>query len=93
MISGKELRLLRVLSGQTQSELAEKLGKGGYTKQVVAAIENDKRDIGKKMLYAWADACDCDVEITFKKRGTIENEEVSDVELPNNFDGELDGID
>jgi transcriptional regulator with XRE-family HTH domain len=70
MISGKELRLLRNLSGQTQAELAEKLGKGGYTQQVVAAIENDKRNIGLSLLGDWAGACGFDVNISFTKQGS-----------------------
>jgi hypothetical protein len=30
MISGNDLRLLRLGSGQAQTQLAEKLGNGGY---------------------------------------------------------------
>lgn len=89
MISGKQLRLLRLSSGQTQSELAKKLGQGGYTKQVVAAIENDKRNIGLSMLGDLASACGFDVNISFIKQGTTENKEVSDVELPKDFDGDF----
>ena len=89
MISGKQLRLLRLSSGQTQTELAEKLGPYCYTKQVVAAIENDKRNIGLSMLGDWANACGFDVQISFTKQGTIENQEASDVELPKDFDGDF----
>jgi transcriptional regulator with XRE-family HTH domain len=85
MISGKQLRLLRIDSGQTQTQLAEKLGKGGYSQQVVAAIENDKRNIGLWMLGDWANACGYDVQISFMKQGTVEDLEVSDVELPKDF--------
>lgn len=89
MINGKQLRLLRISSGQTQTELAEKLGKGGYTKQVVAAIENDKRNIGLSMLGDWANACGFDVQISFTKQGSEQNDEVSDVEFPNDFNEDL----
>ena len=74
MINGKQLRLLRLSSGQTQSQLAEKLGNGGYTKQVVAAIENDKRNIGLSMLADWADACGYDIQISFTKQGLYSEE-------------------
>jgi transcriptional regulator with XRE-family HTH domain len=62
-----ELRMLRISSGQTQTELAEKLGHGGYTKQVVSAIENDKRNIGVNLLKDWAAACNYNVQIKFTK--------------------------
>jgi transcriptional regulator with XRE-family HTH domain len=67
MISGNDLRLLRLSSGQTQTQLAEKLGKGGYSKQVVMAIEKGKRNIGLALLADWANACGYDVSISFKK--------------------------
>jgi transcriptional regulator with XRE-family HTH domain len=62
-----ELRLLRINSGQTQAQLAEKLGNGGYTKQVVSAIENEKRNIGVNLLKDWATTCNYDVQIKFIK--------------------------
>ena len=70
----KKMRLLRLSSGQTQTELAQKLGHGGYTKQVVAAIENGNRKIGWKLICDWADACGCDVSLSFTKSGTVESE-------------------
>jgi transcriptional regulator with XRE-family HTH domain len=74
MITGNQLRLLRLSSGQTQSELAEKLGNGGYSKQVVMAIEKGKRNIGLSLLADWASACGYDVSISFTKSGTAESE-------------------
>lgn len=68
MVSGKQLRMLRQSSGQTQAELAIKLGDGGYTQSIVAAVENSKRNIGVNLLVDWADACDYDVSIEFNKR-------------------------
>ena len=79
MVTGKNLRLLRLSSGQTQTQLAEKLGSGGYSQQVVAAIENDKRNIGLSLLADWANACGYDVQISFIKQEMVQNEEVSDV--------------
>jgi transcriptional regulator with XRE-family HTH domain len=74
MINGKDLRLLRISSGQTQTQLAEKLGNGGYTKQVVSAVESGKRNIGLALLSNWASACGYDVSISFTKSETIESE-------------------
>jgi transcriptional regulator with XRE-family HTH domain len=71
MISGKDLRLLRIGSGQTQTQLAEKLGQGGYNKQIVSAIEKGKRNIGLSLLADWASACGYDVSISFDKSGNI----------------------
>ena len=62
-----ELKKLRIQSGQSQAELAEKLGDGGYTKQVVSAIENGKRNIGLSILHSWAKACGYHVNIQFVK--------------------------
>ena len=36
MISGYQLKALRISAGLTQSQLAEKLGNGGYTKQEIS---------------------------------------------------------
>ncbi len=74
MITGNDLRLLRLSSGQTQTQLAAKLGNGGYTKQVVMAIEKGKRNIGLALLSDWASACGYDVLISFTKSGTVESE-------------------
>ena len=62
-----ELKQLRIESGQSQAELAEKLGDGGYTKQVVSAIENGKRNIGLSILHSWAKACGYRINIQFIK--------------------------
>jgi len=70
MINNKDLRLLRLGSGQTQTQLAEKLGQGGYNKQIVSAIEKGKRNIGLALLADWASACGYDVSISFIKSGT-----------------------
>jgi transcriptional regulator with XRE-family HTH domain len=67
MISGKDLRLLRLSSGQTQTQLAEKLGNGGYTKHVVSAVEKGKRNIGLALLGDWASACGYNIRISFEK--------------------------
>lgn len=89
MINGAILRQLRKSARLTQTQLAKKLGNGGYTKFVIAAIENDKRNIGLSLLADWASACGYDVQISFSKSGEVIEDEVSEVELPNNFDGEL----
>lgn len=70
MITGSQLKALRVSAGLTQSQLAEKLGNGGYTKQVVSAVENGGRNIGINLLADWADACGYDVAVTFERRAT-----------------------
>jgi len=67
MITGKDLQLLRLSSGQSQSQLAEKLGHGGYDAKVVGAIENNRRKIGLSMLGDWANACGYNVSISFEK--------------------------
>lgn len=67
MITGKELRLLRQSAGLSQPQLAERLGKGGYNKQAVCAIENGRRNIGLATLADWAAACGYNVSITFEK--------------------------
>jgi transcriptional regulator with XRE-family HTH domain len=74
MINGNDLRLLRLSSGQTQTQLAEKLGQGGYSKQVVLAIEKGKRNIGLSLLADWASACGYDVSISFLRCGGIQSE-------------------
>ena len=86
MISGKDLRLLRLSSGQSQSQLAEKineihkkenpLSKGGYDSRVVGAIENGRRNFGIALLSEWAESCGYDVSISFVKSGTIDNDKV-----------------
>ena len=70
MINGSNLRLLRLGSRQTQTQLAEKLGNGGYTKQVVSAVESGKRNIGLALLADWASACGYNVSISFIKSAT-----------------------
>jgi transcriptional regulator with XRE-family HTH domain len=70
MINGSNLRFLRLGSGQTQTQLAEKLGNGGYTKQVVSAVEKGRRNIGLALLADWASACGYDISISFTKSGT-----------------------
>ena len=67
MISGKELRLLRLSSGQSQAKLAKKLGNGGYDAKVIGAIENDRRKIGLSLLSDWAFACGYQCNISFEK--------------------------
>jgi transcriptional regulator with XRE-family HTH domain len=67
MINGSQLRLLRLSSGLSQSQLAEKLGNGGYHAKVIGAIENDKRKIGFSFLSDWCKACGYRIE-------TVENE-------------------
>jgi transcriptional regulator with XRE-family HTH domain len=89
MISGKELRLLRLSSGQSQAELAKKLGNGGYDAKIVSAIENDRRKIGLGLLADWSDACGYNVSVTFHKQGALEDESISDIELPVDFEGDL----
>ena len=89
MISGSQLQLLRLSSGQSQAELAKKLGNGGYDAKIVSAIENDRRKIGLGLLADWADACGYSVNVSFQKHGTLEDESISDVELPVDFVGDL----
>ena len=46
------------------------------------------------MLEKWANSCGFDVKISFTRQGAdVLSEEPSDVELPEDFDGELDGMD
>lgn len=68
MINGSTLKALRLSAGLTQKQLAEKLGKGGYTDGVIRAIESGRRNIGLNLLPDWADACGYDISIEFKKR-------------------------
>ena len=70
MITGKELKLLRISANLTQSGLAEKLGNGGYSKGVVSDIEAGRRNIGLNLLSSWAAACGYDVEIVFTRLPT-----------------------
>lgn len=89
MITGQELKLLRLSSGQSQSQLAEKLGNGGYDDRIVGAIENDRRKIGLLMLADWATACGYDVEINFIKSGITGNDEILEISLPDDFEEEI----
>ena len=90
MITGNQLRLLRISSGQTQSQIAEKLGKGGYDAKTVGALENDRRNIGLSLLFSWASACGYDVNINFVKSGSSENgSEILDISLPDDFEEEI----
>lgn len=68
MITRPDLSALRESAGLTQSKLAEKLGNGGYTATVVAAVERGKRNIGLALLERWATACGYDVKIEFVPR-------------------------
>jgi transcriptional regulator with XRE-family HTH domain len=65
MVNGTDLLALRKSAGLTQTQLAEKLGNGGYTKGVVSEIEAGRRNIGLSLLTDWANACGYDVEIAF----------------------------
>ena len=76
MITGNTLKLLRLSSGQTQVQIAEKLGKGGYDAKAVGALENDRRNIGLSLLASWAAACGYDVKIEFVKSGTNQDDEI-----------------
>lgn len=89
MITGNTLKLLRLSSGQSQSQLADKLGKGGYTKQVVSAIENDNRNIGLSLLADWANACGYGVRIDFVKLDSTQDDEILEVSLPDDFEEEI----
>ena len=60
------LKALRVSAGLTQTQLAERLGNGGYSKCIVSAIENGKRNVGLNLLRDWAAACGYEVEVNFK---------------------------
>lgn len=85
MITGKDLRLLRLSSGQTQAQIAEKLGQGGYDAKVIGSIENGRRNIGLALLSSWASACGYDVKIEFVKSGSNPDDEILEVDLPDNF--------
>jgi len=61
------LKSLRVSAGLTQTQLAERLGNGGYSKCIVSAIENGKRNVGLNLLRDWATACGYRIEVKFKK--------------------------
>jgi transcriptional regulator with XRE-family HTH domain len=63
---GKKLKKLRLAAGFTQEQLADKLGNGGYDKSVVAAIENNRRSVGIKLLSTWAEACGYEMEVIFR---------------------------
>lgn len=89
MINGLTLKALRISAGLTQSQLAERLGKGGYNKFIVSAVEHGKRNIGLNLLADWANACGFEFSITFTKQGEVIDTEVGDVELPDDFQGEL----
>jgi len=61
------LKALRVSAGLTQTQLAERLGNGGYSKCIVSAIENGKRNVGLNLLNDWATACGYRVKVNFEK--------------------------
>lgn len=53
----EQLMAARVASGQTRKELAKKLGKNGYSRQRMSAIENGDIKITAKVAEEWAKAC------------------------------------
>lgn len=53
----EQLMAARVASGQTRKELAKKLGKNGYSRQRMAALENGDIKITSKVAEQWAKAC------------------------------------
>jgi transcriptional regulator with XRE-family HTH domain len=61
------LKALRISAGLTQTQLAERLGNGGYSKCIVSAIENGKRNVGLNLLNDWATACGYRVNVKFEK--------------------------
>lgn len=67
MINEKQLKALRTSAGLTQTQLAERLGNGGYSKCIVSAIENGKRNVGLNLLNEWATACGYRVKVNFEK--------------------------
>lgn len=89
MITGSQLKALRISAGLTQSQLAEKLGNGGYTKFVVSAVEHGKRNIGLNLLADWANACGYHIAINFTRQGEFIENKVGDIELPPDFEDEL----
>ncbi|MGA9651880.1 helix-turn-helix transcriptional regulator [Pedobacter sp.] len=60
------LKKLRSDAGLTQTDLAAKMGSGGYTKQAISAIENGRRAVGWNVISDWAKACGKEAEIVFK---------------------------
>lgn len=64
------LKALRLSAGLTQAEIAERLGKGGYTQTVVSKIETNERNVGISLLTQWAAACGYDVQISFTLSGS-----------------------
>lgn len=67
MINRLTLKALRVSAGLTQTQLAERLGNGGYSKCIVSAIENGKRNVGLNLLNDWAAACGYRINVQFEK--------------------------
>jgi len=53
----EQLMAARVASGQTRKELAKKLGKNGYSRQRMSALENGDIKITSKVAEEWAKAC------------------------------------
>lgn len=67
MIEGKQLKEIRMASGQTQAALAKKMGKGGYDRFAISKIERGKVVVGFEVLEKWAAACGYEVKIEFVK--------------------------
>lgn len=67
MINRLTLKALRISAGLTQTQLAERLGNGGYSKCIVSAIENGKRNVGLNLLNDWATACGYRINVQFEK--------------------------
>lgn len=86
MITGPQLKALRLSAGFTQKALAAKLGKGNYSFQTVSGVENGSRNIGLNLLRDWANACGYDVSISFTKQGSIDSpDDGGDLILPDDF--------
>jgi transcriptional regulator with XRE-family HTH domain len=62
MITEKKLKEIRIASGQTQAELAKKLGKGGYDRFAISKIERGKVKVGLEVAQKWAAACGYKIE-------------------------------
>lgn len=67
LITGSDLRMLRLSAKLSQAELAKKLGNGGYDRRIVGAIENNRRNIGINLIADWANACGYSAKIEFEK--------------------------
>lgn len=61
----QQLKSLRLKAGFTQSELAQQLGNGGYTKHVISYIESGKRNVDLNLIEQWATACNHTLELNF----------------------------